>query len=70
MAIDYSEREKSYELYRKGKREGTWDPDDYDLEGTGPTGSDSPRPNSIDSSQRARGFTTAKRMSRGRSRRT
>ncbi|PCR91292.1 ferritin family protein [Natrinema ejinorense] len=32
MAIDYSEREKSYELYRKGKREGTWDPDDYDLE--------------------------------------
>lgn len=33
MAIDYSEREKSYELYRKGKREGTWDPDDYDLEG-------------------------------------
>ncbi|WP_226039359.1 ribonucleotide reductase [Natrinema sp. DC36] len=33
MPIDYSEREKSYELYRKGKREGTWDPDDYDLEG-------------------------------------
>ncbi|MDF9744554.1 ribonucleotide reductase [Natrinema salsiterrestre] len=33
MAIDYGDREKSYELYRKGKREGTWDPDDYDLEG-------------------------------------
>ncbi|WP_222917077.1 ribonucleotide reductase [Natrinema sp. SYSU A 869] len=32
MAIDYSERETSYELYRKGKREGTWDPDEYDLE--------------------------------------
>ncbi|ELY87884.1 ribonucleotide reductase subunit beta [Natrialba hulunbeirensis JCM 10989] len=31
MPIDYSNREKSYELYRKGKREGTWDPDDYDL---------------------------------------
>ncbi|THE66029.1 ribonucleotide reductase [Salinadaptatus halalkaliphilus] len=33
MPIEYSNREKSYELYRKGKREGTWDPDDYDLEG-------------------------------------
>ncbi|SER15930.1 ribonucleotide-diphosphate reductase subunit beta [Natrinema salaciae] len=33
MPIDYSEREKSYELYRKGKQEGTWDPDEYDLEG-------------------------------------
>ncbi|WP_254525114.1 ribonucleotide-diphosphate reductase subunit beta [Natrinema caseinilyticum] len=33
MPIEYSQREKSYELYRKGKREGTWDPDDYDLEG-------------------------------------
>jgi ribonucleoside-diphosphate reductase beta chain len=32
MPIDYSQREKSFELYRKGKREGTWDPDDYDLQ--------------------------------------
>ncbi|OAQ52311.1 ribonucleotide-diphosphate reductase subunit beta [Natrinema mahii] len=32
MTIDYSDREKSYELYRKGKREGTWDPDEYDFE--------------------------------------
>ncbi|WP_226480350.1 ribonucleotide reductase [Natrinema amylolyticum] len=32
MAIDYGDRETSYELYRKGKREGTWDPDEYDLE--------------------------------------
>ncbi|WP_408957231.1 ribonucleotide-diphosphate reductase subunit beta [Natrinema sp. 74] len=32
MAIDYSQREQPYELYRKGKQEGTWDPDDYDLE--------------------------------------
>ncbi|ARS91639.1 ribonucleotide-diphosphate reductase subunit beta [Natrarchaeobaculum aegyptiacum] len=32
MPIEYSEREKPYELYRKGKREGTWDPDDYDFE--------------------------------------
>jgi len=31
MPIDYSQRERSFELYRKGKREGTWDPDDYDL---------------------------------------
>ncbi|UHQ95102.1 ribonucleotide reductase [Haloterrigena alkaliphila] len=31
MPIDYSNREKSFELYRKGKREGTWDPDDYDF---------------------------------------
>jgi ribonucleoside-diphosphate reductase beta chain len=31
MPIDYSQREKSFELYRKGKREGTWDPDDYDF---------------------------------------
>ncbi|ELY84123.1 ribonucleotide reductase beta subunit-like protein [Natrinema altunense JCM 12890] len=33
MTVDYGEREKSYELYRKGKREGTWDPDEYDLDG-------------------------------------
>lgn len=32
MPIDYSQREQSYELYRKGKREGTWDPDEFDLE--------------------------------------
>ncbi len=32
MAIDYSNRERPYELYRKGKREGTWDPDQYDFE--------------------------------------
>ncbi|APX95737.1 ribonucleotide-diphosphate reductase subunit beta [Natronorubrum daqingense] len=32
MPIEYSNREKSYELYRKGKQEGTWDPDHYDLE--------------------------------------
>ncbi|MFA9502348.1 ribonucleotide reductase [Natrinema sp. H-ect1] len=32
MTIDYSDRETSYELYRKGKREGTWDPDEYDLD--------------------------------------
>jgi len=31
MPIDYSQRERSFELYRKGKVEGTWDPDDYDL---------------------------------------
>lgn len=31
MPIDYSNREQSFELYRKGKREGTWDPDDYDF---------------------------------------
>ena len=31
MPIDYSNREKSFELYRKGKQEGTWDPDDYDF---------------------------------------
>ncbi|WP_049923554.1 ribonucleotide-diphosphate reductase subunit beta [Halopiger djelfimassiliensis] len=31
MPVDYADREKSYELYRNGKREGTWDPDDYDL---------------------------------------
>lgn len=32
MPIDYSNREKPYELFRKGKQIGTWDPDDYDLE--------------------------------------
>jgi len=32
MAIEYSQRERSFELYRKGKREGTWDPDDYDFQ--------------------------------------
>ncbi|ELY42204.1 ferritin family protein [Natronorubrum tibetense] len=31
MPIEYSNREKSYQLYRKGKQEGTWDPDDYDF---------------------------------------
>ena len=31
MPIQYARREKPYELFRKGKREGTWDPDDYDL---------------------------------------
>ncbi|WP_440765863.1 ribonucleotide reductase [Natronorubrum sp. DTA7] len=31
MPIEYSNREKSYQLYRKGKREGTWDPDDHDF---------------------------------------
>ena len=31
MPIQYGRREKPYELFRKGKREGTWDPDDYDL---------------------------------------
>jgi ribonucleoside-diphosphate reductase beta chain len=32
MPIDYANRERSFELYRKGKVEGTWDPDDYDLQ--------------------------------------
>jgi len=32
MPIDYAERERSYELFRKGKRAGTWDPDDFDLD--------------------------------------
>jgi ribonucleoside-diphosphate reductase beta chain len=32
MPIDYSQRERSFELYRKGKREGTWDPDDFTYE--------------------------------------
>jgi ribonucleoside-diphosphate reductase beta chain len=31
MAIDFDSPEKSYELFKKGKREGTWDPDDIDL---------------------------------------
>jgi ribonucleoside-diphosphate reductase beta chain len=31
MPIDYSERERSYELFVKGKQAGTWDPDDFDL---------------------------------------
>lgn len=31
MPVDYANRERSFELYRKGKAEGTWDPDDYDL---------------------------------------
>ena len=31
MPIQYGRREKPYELFRKGKREGVWDPDDYDL---------------------------------------
>lgn len=31
MAIEYSQREKPYELYRTGKREGAWDPDEFDL---------------------------------------
>lgn len=31
MPVDYANRERSFELYRKGKVEGTWDPDDYDL---------------------------------------
>lgn len=31
MPIEYSQRERSFELYRKGKTEGTWDPDDYDF---------------------------------------
>jgi len=32
MPIDYSQRERSFELYRKGKQEGTWNPDDFDYE--------------------------------------
>jgi len=32
MAIDYDNRERSYELFRKGKVEGTWDPDDFEFE--------------------------------------
>jgi len=31
MPIEYGQRERSYELYRKGKTEGTWDPDDYEF---------------------------------------
>lgn len=31
MPIDYAERERSYDLFVKGKRAGTWDPDDFDL---------------------------------------
>jgi ribonucleoside-diphosphate reductase beta chain len=31
MAIEFDSPEKSYELFKKGKREGTWDPDDIDL---------------------------------------
>jgi len=31
MPIQYGSLEKPYELFQKGKREGTWDPDDYDL---------------------------------------
>jgi len=31
MPIQYGSLEKPYELFRKGKREGAWDPDDYDL---------------------------------------
>ena len=31
MPIQYGHREIPYELFRKGKREGAWDPDDYDL---------------------------------------
>lgn len=31
MPIEYSQREKSFELYRKGKQEGVWDPDDFDF---------------------------------------
>lgn len=32
MPIEYSAREKPYELFRKGKKEGAWDPDTFDLE--------------------------------------
>lgn len=31
MPVEYSQQEKPFELYRKGKREGTWDPDTFDL---------------------------------------
>lgn len=31
MPVDYDQREKSFELFRKGKREGTWDPDNYEF---------------------------------------
>lgn len=31
MPVDYAERERSYELFVKGKQAGTWDPDDFDL---------------------------------------
>lgn len=31
MPIDHSDRGKPYQFYRKGQREGTWDPDDYDF---------------------------------------
>jgi len=33
MPIEYGARERSYELFRKGKRAGTWDPDDFDVKG-------------------------------------
>jgi ribonucleoside-diphosphate reductase beta chain len=33
MPIEYGARERSYELFRKGKRAGTWEPDDFDVEG-------------------------------------
>jgi len=32
MAIDYDNREKSYELFIDAKRQGTWDPDDFSYE--------------------------------------
>jgi ribonucleoside-diphosphate reductase beta chain len=32
MPVEFDDQEKPYELFRKGKREGTWDPDDIDLE--------------------------------------
>lgn len=31
MPVEYGARERSFELYRKGKVEGTWDPDGFDL---------------------------------------
>lgn len=31
MPIAYSDREKPYALFRKGKQEGAWDPDSFDL---------------------------------------
>ncbi len=32
MAIEFDSPERSYDLFKKGKREGTWDPDDIDLD--------------------------------------
>lgn len=32
MPVEYNNLEKSFKLYRKGKHEGTWDPDDYGLD--------------------------------------